>query len=59
MKYYIRRIQKDKETYFSRHLWTYHNHWTIFRDEAKVFGNKKEANWFINFYKLKNCEVVK
>ena len=59
MKCYIRRIQKDKETYFARHLWNYKNHWTIFRKEAKEFGSVKEANWFIKLYELKNCEVVK
>lgn len=59
MNYYIRRIQTDRETFFARHLWENKNHWVIFRDEAKTFGNKKEANWFIKFYDLKNCEVIK
>lgn len=59
MKCYIRRIQKDRETFFEKHLWGYRNHWVIFKTEAKEFGSVKEARWFINFYKLKNCEVVK
>lgn len=59
MKCYIRRIQNDKECFFAKHLWENKNHWVIFREEAKEFGSVKEAKWFINFYKIKNCEVVK
>lgn len=59
MKCYIRRIQKDKETWFQKHLWENKNHWVIFRQEAKEFGSVKEARWFIKMYNLKNCEVEK
>ena len=59
MKCYLRRIQKDRETWFARHLWENKNHWVMFKEEAKEFGNVKEARWFIKFYNIKNCEVIK
>lgn len=59
MKCYLRRIQNEKETFFAKHLWENKNHWVVAKEEAKEFGNVKEAKWFVKFYKIKNCEVVK
>ena len=65
MKCYIRRYDNEnkvwKDSWFRKHIGIpmCPNHWTIFKSEAKEFDSVKEARWYINFYKLKNCEVEK
>lgn len=60
---YIRRYDNEKneykDSYFDKHLWEGKNHWVARKEDAKMFGNVAEANFFIKMYKLKNVKVYK
>lgn len=63
MECFIRRYDEEKEefkdSYFNKHLWGIQNHWVNLKQDAKIFGSVKEANFFAKIYNLKNYKIEK